>query len=224
MAGVSSLWYPPKSPQETGTTRAGPLGTARLHQANAERLRKLWMTLGGGFSPTAGFLTRGEQVASAGDPAPRPAPPAERPSAGSPHGPRSCGRVDACAGSWDARTLADDLPAGLAADPVYDSVDELAWAIRAQLAALAVSPAFPLRSRPNPTNEPRLSGFHDRRVPGVSPSCSTLARRTALSALACPSHSGCDRDRSRARARSHRPPSESNRPSRNPRGPGLSLS
>ena len=147
MAGVSSLWYPPKSPQETGTTRAGPLGTARLHQANPERLRKLWMTLGGGFSPTAGFLTRGEQVASAGDPAPRPAPPAERPSAGSPHGPRSCGRVDACAGSWDARTLADDLPAGLAADPVYDSVDELAWAIRAQLAALAVSPAFPLWSQ-----------------------------------------------------------------------------
>ena len=148
MAGVSSLWYPPKSPQETGTTQAGPLGTADVSSTPSESgaTSKASDDSGGfGFSPTAGFSTSGEQVASAaglppaGDPAPRPAqrPQLTRwaswdPSAGSPHGPRTCGRVYACAGSWDARVLADDLAAGLAADPVYDSVDELAWAIRAQ--------------------------------------------------------------------------------------------
>ena len=94
-----------------------------------------------------------------------------------------------CAGSWDACALADHLAAGLAADRVYDSesVDELAWAMQAQLATLAGSPAIPvlpglarilLSCRTCPASLP------PRRVPGVSPSCSTLARHTASSTLA----------------------------------------
>ena len=80
-------------------------------------------------------------------------------SAGSPPRPRTGCRVGACAGSWDARALADDLAAGLAADRVYDPVDELPRAMQAQLATLAGSPAFPVWSRPDPTFKPRLSGF-----------------------------------------------------------------
>ena len=67
--------------------------------------------------------------------------------------------MGACAGSWDACALADDLAAGLAADRVYDSVNERAWAMQAQLATLAGSPAFPVWSRPDPTFKPRLSGL-----------------------------------------------------------------
>ena len=72
---------------------------------------------------------------------------------------RPGGCVRRSAGSWDARALADDLAAGLAADRVCDSVDELAWAMQAQLATLAGFPAFPVRSRPDPTFKPHLSGF-----------------------------------------------------------------
>ena len=54
---------------------------------------------------------------------------------------------------------ADDLAAGLAADRVYDSVDELARAMQARLATLAGSPAFAVWSRRGPTFKPRLSGF-----------------------------------------------------------------
>ena len=121
---------------------------------------------GGGFPPTAGFSSRDERVAPAAglpparDAAPRPALLGILGSVcRQPSRPRSSGRVGACAGSWDARALTDDLAAGLAADWVYDSVDELAWAMQTQLATLAGSPAIPVWSRPDPTFKPRLSGF-----------------------------------------------------------------
>ena len=114
----------------------------------------------GGFQPAAnewlpprGFLPPGSPLPVQ----PRWAP--WDPSAGCSPRPRSGGRVGACAGSWDARALADGLAAGLAADRVSDSVDELAWAMQAQLAMLAGSPAFPVWSRPDPTFKPLLSGF-----------------------------------------------------------------
>ena len=53
--------------------------------------------------------------------------------------------------------MTDDLAAGLTADLVYDSVDELAWAVQAQPATLACSPAFSVWPRPDTTFKPRLS-------------------------------------------------------------------
>jgi hypothetical protein len=52
-----------------------------------------------------------------------------------------------------------DLGAAQAADRVYASVDVLAAAMRAQLAALAGAAEFRLWVRANPTFKPRLSGF-----------------------------------------------------------------
>ena len=54
--------------------------------------------------------------------------------------------------------MLDDWAASQAAERVYDSVDDLATALRAQLAALAGSPEWPSWRRGNPEFKPRLSG------------------------------------------------------------------
>ena len=51
------------------------------------------------------------------------------------------------------------MAAAMAADQVYASVDDLASAFRAHLAALAGAPEFPAWQRSNPEFKPRLSGF-----------------------------------------------------------------
>jgi hypothetical protein len=61
-------------------------------------------------------------------------------------------------GSWDAQAVLDDLAAANAAGKVYASVDALADAMRAQLAALAGSDRFLPWVRDNPAFKPRLSG------------------------------------------------------------------
>ena len=80
-------------------------------------------------------------------------------SQGTPYQPRSTGHDTAYPASWDARRTADDYAARLAADRVYDSIDELALAMQAQLAALAGSPEFLPWRRNNPEFKPLLSGF-----------------------------------------------------------------
>ena len=62
-------------------------------------------------------------------------------------------------GTWDAQAALDDLRAAQAADRVYASVDALAEAMRAQLAALAGAEEFLPWVRANPTFKPRLSGL-----------------------------------------------------------------
>jgi hypothetical protein len=59
----------------------------------------------------------------------------------------------------DAKAAADDLEAAWAAHLVYESVEELAWALRAQLAALTGAPGFLPWMRHDPAFKPRLSGF-----------------------------------------------------------------
>ena len=162
-AGVTSRWRPPKPPK--GRVWGRP--TRRLHQVPPERLRQLRTTPGGVDSPPPpAFRTSGFRRGPSSRRGRRsPSSPAGHLGIG--HGPqaalldhaRAARRVGACAGSWDARALVGDLAAGLAADRVYESVDELAWAMQAQLATLAGSPAFPVWSRPDPTFKPRLSGF-----------------------------------------------------------------
>ncbi len=46
------------------------------------------------------------------------------------------------AGAWDAQAALDDVRAAQATDRVFASVDALAEAMQAQLAALADSPEF----------------------------------------------------------------------------------
>ena len=68
--------------------------------------------------------------------------------------PRSCGGVGACAGSWDARALADsaDLAAGPGADRVHDSVD-------APAGPACVTTAAPADGRETCAGPPR-PGWH----------------------------------------------------------------
>jgi hypothetical protein len=63
-------------------------------------------------------------------------------------------------GAWDARAALADLRAAQDADKVYDSVDALAAAMQAQLAALAGAAEFLPWVRANPAFrvKPRLSG------------------------------------------------------------------
>ena len=77
-------------------------------------------------------------------------------SRGTPHRPRGFAPV---AGTWDAQAALDDLRAAQDADKVYASVDALADAMRAQLAALAGAEEFLPWVRANPTFKPRLSGL-----------------------------------------------------------------
>ena len=56
--------------------------------------------------------------------------------------------------------MLDDWAASQAAERVYDSVDDLATALRAQLAALAGLPEWPSWRWSNPEFKPRLSGVH----------------------------------------------------------------
>ena len=60
---------------------------------------------------------------------------------------------------WDAQAALDDIAAAHDAGKVYASVDALADAMRAQLAALAGASEFLPWVRANPTFKPRLSGF-----------------------------------------------------------------
>ena len=78
---------------------------------------------------------------------------------GSPPRPRSFAREGDAPASWDAQTMLDDLTAALQAEQVYASVDALALAMHAQLAALASSTQFSPWTRNNPPFKPRLSGL-----------------------------------------------------------------
>ena len=62
------------------------------------------------------------------------------------------------AGSWDPQRALDDLRAAQAADRVYDSMDDLAAALHAQLATLKDLPEFRAWRRSHPEFKPRLSG------------------------------------------------------------------
>ena len=77
-------------------------------------------------------------------------------SRGTPHRPRGFAPV---VGTWDAQAALNDLRAAQDADRVYASVDALADAMRAQLAALAGAEEFLPWVRANPTFKPRLSGL-----------------------------------------------------------------
>ena len=77
-------------------------------------------------------------------------------SLGTPHRPRGFAPV---VGAWAAQTALDDLRAAQAVDRVYASVDALAAAMRAQLAALAGAAESHPWVRVNPTFKPRLSGL-----------------------------------------------------------------
>ena len=156
-----------------GTAWVGPLGTTdALSTPNASGATSTAPDDSGGMDsapppavrPAGRGDSAGERAASgaglppAGDAAPRPAPLGILGPVG-----RQLSLDHARAAGWvhaPARgRSADDLAAGPAADRVYDSVDELARAMQAQLATLAGSPAFAVWSRRDPTFKPRLSGF-----------------------------------------------------------------
>ena len=81
---------------------------------------------------------------------------------GTPHRPRALrpsGTLDATARAWHPQAVLDDLTAALAAERVYDSIDDLAATMQAQLAQLAGQAAFRPWLRLNPEFKPRLSGL-----------------------------------------------------------------
>ena len=80
-------------------------------------------------------------------------------SRGTPHRPRGFAPQAAAAGAWDVQAALDDLRAAWDADRVYASVDALAEAMQAQLAALAGAVEFLPWVRDNPAFKPRLSGL-----------------------------------------------------------------
>ena len=79
-------------------------------------------------------------------------------SQGTPHRPRSFER-SVSAEPGDAKAAANDLAAAWTANQVYDSVEDLAMAMQAQLAALAGAAEFRTWTRPDPQFKPRLAGF-----------------------------------------------------------------
>jgi len=78
---------------------------------------------------------------------------------GTPHRPRYSWRAGPGPGSLDPQVVINEMAAALAADRVYDSLDELAAAFHAQLSTLTCLPAFQTWQRGNPAFKPRLSGF-----------------------------------------------------------------
>jgi hypothetical protein len=82
-------------------------------------------------------------------------------SQGTPHRPRSFARGPGIGPDpGDAKAAADDLAAAWAANQVYNSVEELAHALHAQLAVLAGAIGeYRPWMRPEPPFKPRLSGF-----------------------------------------------------------------
>ena len=81
------------------------------------------------------------------------------PTSGLPYRQRSAGSHAPSSPSSDARSTLADCAAGLEADKVYDSVEQLARAMSTQLRFLTDSPAFPQWQRLTPKFKPRLSGF-----------------------------------------------------------------
>ena len=81
------------------------------------------------------------------------------PSRGTPHRPRTFAHDAASTASWDAQATMADLVAAVAAERVYESVDELARAMHGQLATLAASTPFLPWVRDQPSFKPRLSGL-----------------------------------------------------------------
>ena len=96
--------------------------------------------------PAAGDATRGALVLAA---IPLGTPPRPRPSSAGPS-----------AGSWDPQRhgALDDVGAAQAADGVYDSMDDLAAALRARLATRTDLPEFRAWRRSRPEFKPRLPG------------------------------------------------------------------
>ena len=80
-------------------------------------------------------------------------------SQGTPHRPRSYDRWEGGSRPWEAKLAINDLEAARDANQVYDSIEELAKAMQAQLAVLADSAEFQPWRRNNPEFKPRLSGF-----------------------------------------------------------------
>ena len=78
---------------------------------------------------------------------------------GTAHRPRYSWRAVPGPGTWDPPMVASEMAAALAADRVYESVDELTAAFHAQLSTLTCIPAFQTWQRGNPAFKPRLSGF-----------------------------------------------------------------
>ena len=93
----------------------------------------------------------------------RQAPPASgwtpwTPSQGTPHRPRHSGLVGPRPADWSPQQVVDAWTATQDADRVYDSVDSLAAAWHASMAALTAMPEFHAWRRCNPAFKPLLSG------------------------------------------------------------------
>ena len=80
-------------------------------------------------------------------------------SLGTPQRPRTRGGKGADTRAWDAQSTLDDISAAMDAERVYASVDDLASAMRAQLATLSSTAEFRPWVRDNPGFKPRLSGL-----------------------------------------------------------------
>ena len=79
-------------------------------------------------------------------------------SQGIPQRPRAVGPGRSDTGSWDAQATLDDLAAELDAERVYASVDALAAALQAQLAARTGDADYRPWVRSDPAFQPRLTG------------------------------------------------------------------
>ena len=79
-------------------------------------------------------------------------------SQGTPHRPRHSVPAGPGPSEWSPQQVVDDWTATQAADKVYDSVDCLAAAWHAGMAALTAMPEFQAWQRSNPTFKPLLSG------------------------------------------------------------------
>ncbi len=77
-------------------------------------------------------------------------------SQGTQHCPSSFAR---CSGPGDAKAAVDDLHAAWTANQVHDSIEALAGALQAQLAALAGAAEFLAWQRADPQFKPPLSEF-----------------------------------------------------------------
>ena len=164
---MQSRWRPTKPPEEAGPARAGPVETDASSSPSVSGATLTAPDDGGEVEPpplptfrqTTEWLPPRAFLPPETQP---PGPPGWLPwhtSQGMPYQPRSSGHDTAYPASWDARQTADDYAARLAADRVYDSIDELAFVMQAQLAALAGSPEFLPWRRNNPEFKPLLSGF-----------------------------------------------------------------
>ena len=156
---MTSRWRPPKPPDEVGTARAGPSASGATLTAPDEKGGRHSPPPPPRLRPTAEEWLPPLDFLPPGTTAPEPSGWVPwTPSQGMPPRPRHS-YDGPRPGSWDPQRTLDDLTAALAADRVYDSMDDLAAAFHARLATLTDMPAFRTWERSNPAFKPLLSGF-----------------------------------------------------------------